>query len=119
MKTRAARALTVTAATLASVLCASVASAQGPDGAALYQQHCRACHGAKGVPPQRMLTIYPGLKTLADSAFMAKLSTDSIAAVIKHGSGKFMTPFGDKLSAEEIAAVAKFVKTLPAAPHGS
>ena len=108
----------VVATILGLVLGASAASAQGPDGAALYQQHCRACHGARGVPPQRMLTIYPGLKTLADSSFMAKLSADSVGAVIKHGSGKFMTPFGDKLSAEEIAAVAKFVKTLPAAPRG-
>jgi mono/diheme cytochrome c family protein len=60
-----------------------------------------------------MVTLYPGLKTLADSGFMATLSTDSIAAVVRHGAGRYMMAFGGKLSAAEVAAVAKFVKTLP------
>ena len=97
---------------LALALGASSTAAQAPDGAALYQQHCRMCHGAKGVPPQRMVTLYPGLKMLADSGLMATLSTDSIAAVVRHGAGRYMMAFGEKLSAAEVAAVAKFVKTL-------
>jgi cytochrome c6 len=97
---------------LALALGTSRAVAQAPNGAAVYMQHCRACHGARGVPAQRMLTLFPKIKTLADSAFMATLSTDSIATVVRKGAGS-MTGFGGKLSADEIKAVAAYVKTLP------
>jgi mono/diheme cytochrome c family protein len=98
---------------------ASAASAE-PDGGALYRQNCKSCHGAKGVPPARMVTLYPTLKTLADSAEQARLTEQAIIAVLQHGKGKDMKPFTDKLSAAEMAAVAKFVKTFasPAAPAG-
>jgi mono/diheme cytochrome c family protein len=92
---------------------ASRLEAQQPDGAALYQQHCRSCHGAQGVPTARMLTLYPKLKSLADSAYLAPLSTDSIVVVTRDGVGA-MKPYKDKLSADQLAAVAKFVKTLSA-----
>ena len=85
--------------------------AQAPDGAALYRQHCRSCHGAQGVPTPRMVSLYPKLKSLADSATLASLSTDSISAVTRTGVGD-MKAYADKLSADEIAAVARFVKTL-------
>jgi mono/diheme cytochrome c family protein len=96
---------------------ASAASAE-PDGAALYRQNCKSCHGAKGVPPARMVTLYPTLKTLADSAEQARLTEQAIIAVLQHGKGKDMKPFTDKLSAAEMAAVAKFVKSLASAPTG-
>jgi len=83
-----------------------------PDGAALYRQNCKACHGAKGVPPERMVTLYPALKTFADSTEQAHLTAQSIVTVLQHGKGKDMKPFTDKLSAAEMTAVAKFVKTL-------
>jgi mono/diheme cytochrome c family protein len=91
-----------------------------PDGAALYRQHCKSCHGAKGVPPARMVTVYPTLKTLADSAEQAHLTEAAIVTVLQHGKGKDMKSFADRMSAAEIAAVAKFVKTLanPAAASG-
>lgn len=96
---------------LALCLATSRAVAQGPDGAALYQQNCAACHGAKGVPAKGMLNVYPGLKAFSDSAW-AKLSADSVAGIIRHGSGKNMRGFGDKLKPEQVAAIAAFVKTL-------
>lgn len=86
-------------------------AAQEPDGRALYLRHCRTCHGAKGTPSQRIISLYPALKTLADSSFLAGRSTDSIVAVMRRGIGD-MKPFADKLSAEQMLAVAKFVKTL-------
>lgn len=100
---------------LSLCLCASSAAAQAaaePDGAALYRQNCRSCHGLKGVPPARMTSVYPTLKTLADSAATARWTTDSIVAVLKHGRGKDMKPFADRLSEAEILAVAKYVKSL-------
>lgn len=104
----------------ASSVAAQAAAASEPDGAALYRQNCKSCHGAKGVPPARMVTLYPTLKTLADSAEQARLTEQAIIAVLQHGKGKDMKPFTDKLSAAEMAAVAKFVKSLasPAAPPG-
>jgi mono/diheme cytochrome c family protein len=107
----------VVGAILALGLGVARAAAQEPDGADLYRQQCRSCHGAKGVPPQRMMSVYPGLKTLADSTFMAKFSVDSIVAVLRHGAGRDMKPFGDRLSPAQMTAVAKFVKGLAAAPH--
>lgn len=105
---------------ITAVAQAPAAGATEPDGAALYRQNCKSCHGAKGVPPARMVTLYPTLKTLADSAEQAKMTEASIVAVLQHGKGKDMKSFTDKLSAAEMAAVAKFVKTFasPAAPAG-
>ena len=95
------------------------AAAPEPDGAALYRQQCRSCHGARGVPPARMMTLYPTLKTLADSSLQAHLPTDSIVAVLRHGRGKDMKSFTDKLSPAEMLAVARFVKSLGSpAPTG-
>jgi mono/diheme cytochrome c family protein len=98
---------------------APAAGATEPDGAALYRQNCRSCHGLKGVPPARMLTLYPTLKTLADSTEQAHLTEASIVAVLQHGKGKDMKSFADRLSPAEITAVAKFVKSLTAPPAGS
>ena len=109
-------------AVLGLCLWASRAAAQEvPDsvGVALYRQQCRSCHGAKGVPPARMVTLYPTLKTLVDSTLQAHLTTDSIVAVLRHGKGKDMKSFTDKLSAAEMLAVARFVKSLGSpAPTG-
>lgn len=99
-------------AILALTVGASRAAAQEPDGQALFMQNCRTCHGAKGVPPARMTTLYPALKPLAGIS----LPADSIVAVLQHGRGKDMKSFADRLSATQMAAVAKFVKSLTAAP---
>ena len=96
---------------LALALAGSSAAAQTPDGAALYQQHCRSCHGAKGVPSPGMLTMFPGLKALADSAFLTARSEDSLVSVMRNGAGK-MKSFKDKLTADQMVAIARFVKTL-------
>lgn len=103
---------------LGIVTCASAGAAQAPavqtaDGQALYRQSCRACHGAAGVAPQRMLTLYKTLPAL-DSAFLAKRSDDSLVAAIQNGVGRDMKPFKDKLTKDEILAVAKYVRTFAA-----
>jgi len=90
----------------------SNALAQAPDGAALYRQNCRTCHGLKGTPPRSMVSVYPTLKAMGDSAFLRTRSVDSIAAVLRHGAGRDMKSFANRLSSEEITAVARFVKSL-------
>jgi mono/diheme cytochrome c family protein len=89
-------------------------AAQEPDGATIYKQQCRTCHGTQGVPPARMVSLYPKLKSFADSAYLATLSTDSIAAITRSGIGD-MKPYAEKLSPAEITAVAQYVKTLAGA----
>jgi mono/diheme cytochrome c family protein len=110
------RTLLAAAVILALGLGSSNALAQAPDGAALYRQNCRSCHGLKGTPPQRMVAIYPGLKDIGDSAFLRARSVDSIVAVLRNGAGRDMKSFANRLSPAEIAAVAKFVKTLASQP---
>ncbi len=116
------RVWTVVAAALIALPIAAAgqqsAASGEPDGAALYRQNCRSCHGARGVPPARMVTLYPTLKTLADSTEQARLTEASIVAVLQHGKGKDMKPFADKLTPAEIAAVAKFVKTFASPAAG-
>lgn len=96
----------------------AAAQAAAPDGQALYQQNCRSCHGATGTPSERMAGLFPTLKPLTDSDFQAKVSADSIVTVLTHGKGK-MKSFAEKLKPEEMAAVAKYVKTLKAAAAGT
>jgi len=92
---------------------AAQAAATEPDGAALYRQQCRSCHGAKGTPPARMVTVYPALTAFGD------LAADSIVAVLRHGKGKDMKAFADRLSPAEMRAVAAYIKTFGAsAPPG-
>jgi len=89
------------------------ASAQAADdGATLYRQNCRTCHGATGTPTARMVGLYPTLKSFADTTALAHISADSIVTILKNGQGKDMKSFKDKLTPDQMAAIAKFVKTL-------
>ena len=92
------------------------AAAAAPDGAALYRQQCRSCHGVKGVPPRTMASIYAGLKSFADSGWAAGHSEQAIVAVLENGSGKDMKSFKDRMTKDEMVAVAKYVRTLATAP---
>jgi mono/diheme cytochrome c family protein len=118
-----ARILLISAMLVAA--CGTAAAAQTPasaepDGAALYRQNCRSCHGARGAAPERMRSVYPSLKNLADPAFLARVSADSIVAILRHGQGKDMKSFSDRLSPAEMQAVARYVKefgaSVPAGP---
>ncbi len=87
-------------------------AAQAPDGQALYREHCKECHGAAGRPTKTALSKYKDIKAI-DAAFLAGRSDDSVVAVLKHGvkDGKEMKSFKEKLTPEEMVAVAKYVKT--------
>jgi mono/diheme cytochrome c family protein len=93
----------------AAVLGVGRVTAQAADGQSIYRDECRTCHGAAGKPTQRAVSQYKNMPTF-DATFFAKRSQDSIVAVLNHGAGKDMKSFKDKLSAQEIAAVAKYVK---------
>ena len=93
-------------------LCASSGAAQAPDGQALYRQYCRTCHGLTGTPPQQMLRIYSTLAPL-DSAFLASRSQDSVVAVLRDGMGQ-MKGYKEKLTPEQLGAVARYVRSFAA-----
>ena len=92
---------------------------QGADGRVLYLKNCRQCHSATGEPSSETKHKYPKIKSLNDSAFLAKLSDDSILTVMKKGAGKDMKSFSDKLTADEMRAVLEYVRTLPAKNSGA
>ncbi|HEX9705188.1 MAG TPA: c-type cytochrome [Gemmatimonadales bacterium] len=87
------------------------AAAQAPDGPGLYRQHCRACHGARGVPTREMRSMFKGIAVLSDSAFLAARSSDSIVAVLQKGL-RAMPPFKERMTKPEMVAVAEHVRTL-------
>lgn len=94
---------------------ATTARAQAPDGKALYDANCKKCHGARGTPPQTIQRKYDKIMKF-DEAFVAKHSTDSIVKVLTKGKDEDMKSFADKLSKDEMVAVAKYVHELAAKP---
>ena len=87
-----------------------LARADGTDASALYQQHCVACHGA-----QRLGAMGPAL--LPES--LERLRQAEALRVITHGRpATQMAGFADKLSSEQIAALAQWIYT-PLSPRPS
>ncbi len=89
---------------------ANVAMAQGADGKAIYDANCKKCHGATGAPSAGIKKMNPKIETF-DAAFFGKRTDADLVKGITEGKDK-MKPFKDKLKADEIAAVAKYIRTL-------
>ena len=77
---------------------------------AAYEANCKKCHGVKGTPPKTMVTKFPKIVAF-DAEFLAKVSDDSVVKVLTKGSSKDMKSFKDKLSADEMKAVAAYIRT--------
>ncbi len=86
---------------LAVVFTAGTALAQ--EAPQLYQQKCAACHGKDGTPTAA------GAKLGAPDLKKVKEPEEKLVAEITNGKNK-MPAYKDKLSADQIAALAKFVK---------
>jgi mono/diheme cytochrome c family protein len=92
---------------------ASPASTQqqaAADAKVIYEKNCRSCHGPRGIPPQamaRMMKVPP-----LDSAYFTKKNDDTVVVVLKKGRGTNMKPFGDKLSEQQMQAVARYIREL-------
>ena len=89
----------------------SRAGAQSADGQALYDKYCEKCHGVRGIPSKNTTKKYEKVATF-DAAFIKTHSDDSIVKILNTGKGEIMKKFKDKLTAEEMAAVAKYVREL-------
>ncbi len=102
--------------TLAGAVAAGRASAQGPDGKALYDEHCKKCHGVVGRPPKTMKEKFPKIYTF-DAKFIAERSDDSVVKVLTKGKNEDMVSFKAKLKPDEMMAIAKYVRELGSKPH--
>jgi cytochrome c6 len=77
------------------------------DGKALYGSKCAMCHGADGVAKK----MAAGAKNFNDPAWKQGETADAIAKIIHDGKGK-MKGLGDKVTAEQMKAIAEYVLTL-------
>ena len=77
------------------------------DGKKLYDSKCAMCHGTDGVAKK----MGAGSKNFNDPAWKKTATVDAIVKDIKDGKGK-MKGLGDKLSAEQMTAIAEYALTL-------
>lgn len=99
----AGAAVAVACAALVSV--SRVEAQTKPDAAALYKTHCQLCHGANGTSPMKNATF-------SDGQWMHGSTAAEVQATIKNGvKGTVMMGFGSKLSAAEIEALARHVRS--------
>ena len=92
---------------LAALMLASMPAMSAEDGAALYKAKCAMCHSENGVTKK----MAEPSANLNDPKFQEANPVEAIAKVITEGKGK-MQGFKEKLSAEQISAIAAHVKTL-------
>jgi mono/diheme cytochrome c family protein len=85
-------------------------AAADTSGKTAYDGNCKKCHGIAGVPPKTMQAKFAKIKTF-DSEFFAKRSDDSVVTVLMNGSTKDMKSFKEKLSHEQMKAVATYIRS--------
>lgn len=105
------RAAAFAALTVLTVLIAAPASAAA-DGAAVYVEHCQVCHGDKGDGNTRVRRgLTPPPRDFTSARARQELSRERMINSIAHGRpGTAMVGFGQRLSEEEIAAVADHIR---------
>ena len=92
----------------ALVLALAPALLAGEDGKAMFDAKCAMCHGKDGVAKP----MAKGSKNFNDAAFQKEMSADAIVKITAEGKGEKMKPFKDKLSADQIKAIAEYIKTM-------
>lgn len=95
---------------LVTLVSATAPLAHAADGAALFKQHCALCHGKDGTANTPAAKKF-GAKDLSASKTEDAEITRQIREGKRDDKGKqLMPPFGEKLSAEDIASLAETVK---------
>lgn len=99
--------------TLLLLACAkNEAPAAGADGARVFNAQCAICHGSAGEGSASVVGSYPNVK-LADGVWAHGATDAEIEQTIRKGvAGTPMPPFAQTLTADEIQAVARYVKSL-------
>ena len=85
----------------------AVAAADDVDGKALYERKCAMCHGKDGVAR----SLAKGSGNFNDAGWQESRTLEVVIETITKGKGK-MPKNEDKLSTEEIKAIAEYVKKL-------
>jgi len=81
----------------------------GPDSAALFKGKCAMCHGPDGAGQTPMGKNFK-LRDLG-SADVQKQTDAALGTIISDGKGK-MPPYKAKLSADEIAALVGYIRSI-------
>lgn len=105
----------ITILAFAFLCCAQAVPSFAADAASNYKKICAACHGAdrKGKPAMaKLYKVAPAAMDLTGKDVLSKSDAD-LAAIISDGKGK-MPPNKGKLTPEEIAALAAYLKTAKA-----
>jgi mono/diheme cytochrome c family protein len=89
------------------VLAFVAAPAFSEDGAAVYKAKCAMCHGEDGVAKK----MAEPSRNLNDPKFQAEVSKEAVVQILTDGKGKKKS-MKDKLTPEQITAVADYVKTM-------
>ena len=97
-------ALVIAAALFVSIVAVRAAE----DGKALFDAKCAVCHGTNGVPK----SIAKASPALNDAKWQKGTTVEAIEKRITEGKAPTMKPFKDKLTPEQIKAVADYVLTL-------
>lgn len=107
MKTKLIASLTIVLALGAT---SALAAAAGEN----WENHCAKCHGADG-KAQTKLGLKMKLKDYTNPASLAKLSdadlTKATTEGVKENGKEKMKGYSDKLSADEIAALVKHIRS--------
>ncbi len=82
-------------------------------GALLYKKLCAQCHGSRGKAPEEILKLLsPAPSDLSAAEYRYGSSEKTIAENISQGRGLNMFRFDNRLSSEQIIALAKYLRTL-------
>ena len=90
----------------------AVGVAQGADGKAIYLKSCKECHGVLGRPTKASLRKYDSIPDLSSAEFFVKRDDAALLKAVRDGKGRDMKGFKDKLSAEEMEAVTRYIRSL-------
>lgn len=102
----------------AVVAAVAVGDGDASRGQPLYVQYCASCHGERGAGDGPLAgTLQPAPSRHNDGGYMNKLSNDHLIKVIAEGGaavGKspLMAPWSGTLNPQQVADVARFVRTL-------
>jgi cytochrome c6 len=107
IKILSARRLVVTMILLVPLVRPPLSSADQTDAGALYKKKCATCHGINGVPKK----FAKGSADFSDTAWKDSVSQEDLEKMISQGKGR-MPSFQDRLTEDQIRALAAYLKTL-------
>jgi mono/diheme cytochrome c family protein len=94
---------------LGMVGCKPAAGTQSTEGSQIFAGYCAQCHGPRGQPPADMVARFK-VRDLTAPEFRAKLTPALVDKQVRNGSeNKLMPAFSDKLSDQQITAIAQWV----------